>query len=1459
MKTLFFTLFVLVASILLAQPSLSFQRCYGGTGTDVASKMLDYQGNGFVVFGTTTSNDGDVSGNHGGKDLWVFRNDSTGAIVWQKCYGGSASESFVNYHLVSGGGYIITGISHSNDGDVVGAHGGADIWVVKLDSLGNIVWQKSLGGSGADSLAQSVYDPLSGYTYLYSQSNSNDGDISTPLGDEDVWSVVLDSLGNIVSQNSTGSIDADVLLDVMVQGNTATYIYTNSFGLTVGNQLFNFGGGGFKRTADGGVLVEDFGAVGPLGQEEYKIEKFSSAGVSQTGYYYSANMNSITYYSHGTHITQNGFEIYRCVYVGPYVGSGNYNEVNYREYDNQGTLLSNFQNSTPWNGQAPACLTIPADLGIADTALEGGLIQVGDGINIDKMTFAQNPEWAKVMGGTGIQLYADYLQKADTSYWVLGSTNSNNGDVSGNHGGYDIWLTSLAPAKNGAFGYVWEDVNHNGSIDAADLPVSNLLLKAVTGANTAYAISQANGRYELNLAIGNYVVSAPNLPLYHTLQPATGMVSFANNNASVDSLNPFLLVPIPNIQDLKIMLTGGAAQPGFDRSYDLSYKNVGTQSSNATIHYTFNPDETFVSASPAPDTLTATSASWNVSNLSPSASGSIYLVTNLGAVNLGSTFSTSAYIYPFVNDQNVANNTDTNSEIVAGSFDPNDKLVSPAGNPTLSSFTLNEQYLTYTVRFQNTGNAPAVTVAIKDTLSHLLDITTLEVLSASHDFVATVSETDKLTITYPNIMLPDSGTNYLGSQGFIKFRIKPMYPVAYCEAILNKSAIYFDFNAPVITNEVSTFFLPDAPVITAPTNAVCAGSLLPLTNSNLPTAAFHNAVTSSGASSIYYLGNQSVAFQGNLAGNFQVYLQQSIYNIAGCTVSSAPFNIEVYPTPNANLTLSGSTTICQGSQLTLTAAFDTINTYSWYYNNTPTGTNSNLYQATQTGNYHLQIANTYGCSDTSNMVSVSANPSPTVSAMAMGSTSLCLGDTLLFTTTATAGVTYKWQKNGSNIAGGTNDSLFVALSGNYHVIVQNSYNCKDTSALFSVVVHNLPTVSLSNVGTLTFCDGNSVLLNANVVAGYSYAWKESGNPIAGANSSSYQATQSGTYTVTVTDSNVCSKTSLAKIVTVNPTPTVSAMAMGSTSLCQGDTLLFTATATPGVTYKWQKNGSNIAGGTNDSLFVALNGNYHVIVQNSYNCKDTSALFPVVVHNLPTVSLSNVGSLTFCDGNSVLLNANVVASYNYAWKESGNPIAGANASSYQATQSGTYTVTVTDSNVCSKTSLAKTVVVNPKPVVNVSSTGSIAQGNALLIATATPNVTFQWQKNNSNVANGANDSLYVTLIGNYRVIVKNTTNCKDTSDVNQIGVGIEQGSNAAMIYIYPNPAQEELFVSWESAAHSIATVSLTDITGKQVFAQSLLQKPKTEVTIPVADLAEGVYLLRVEANEAIYTEKIMIRR
>lgn len=151
----------------------------------------------------TISQDGDVTGNHGDNDAWVIRLNSFGDLLWQLALGGSDADGASSIAITDDEGYIVAGFSYSNDGDVLGNQGSADYWVVKLDATGAIDWQRTLGGSGYDEATQVQQTHDGGYI-ITGGSGSTDGDVDNSHGSGDEWVVKLDSGGNMEWQRSLG-------------------------------------------------------------------------------------------------------------------------------------------------------------------------------------------------------------------------------------------------------------------------------------------------------------------------------------------------------------------------------------------------------------------------------------------------------------------------------------------------------------------------------------------------------------------------------------------------------------------------------------------------------------------------------------------------------------------------------------------------------------------------------------------------------------------------------------------------------------------------------------------------------------------------------------------------------------------------------------------------------------------------------------------------------------------------------------------------------------------------------------------------------------------------------------------------------------------------------------------------------------------------------------------------------
>ncbi len=207
-----------------------WQNQFGGSVDEQPYSVVQLVDGGYLVSGMTASNDADVTGQHGGQDAWVVKVSSAGALVWQSCLGGTGYDYAYKTRRTADGGSIMAASATSNDGDVSGNHGlGNDAWIVKLDATGGITWQKMLGGSSSDRAKDIQQTADGGYIFI-GDADSQDGDLSGNIGIADIWLVRTDAVGSIQWQRTLGGSDTDTgyALDQTADGGYFIAGITNS-------------------------------------------------------------------------------------------------------------------------------------------------------------------------------------------------------------------------------------------------------------------------------------------------------------------------------------------------------------------------------------------------------------------------------------------------------------------------------------------------------------------------------------------------------------------------------------------------------------------------------------------------------------------------------------------------------------------------------------------------------------------------------------------------------------------------------------------------------------------------------------------------------------------------------------------------------------------------------------------------------------------------------------------------------------------------------------------------------------------------------------------------------------------------------------------------------------------------------------------------------------------------------
>ncbi|MFX0555952.1 hypothetical protein ACOCEA_04100 [Maribacter sp. CXY002] len=187
---------------------------FGGTNNDRAHAAVLTKSNGFVMAGFSESDDYDISNTQGGYDFWLVKVDEKGNLLWERSFGGSGIEISYDIANTIDDGYIVAGNTFSTDGDISENKGESDIWLIKVDDVGNLVWEHTYGGTGFDA-AQSVIASKDGGYFVVGNSKSTDIDVEVNKGENDIWILKTDANGKLIWQESIGGVDLDYGFDIL--------------------------------------------------------------------------------------------------------------------------------------------------------------------------------------------------------------------------------------------------------------------------------------------------------------------------------------------------------------------------------------------------------------------------------------------------------------------------------------------------------------------------------------------------------------------------------------------------------------------------------------------------------------------------------------------------------------------------------------------------------------------------------------------------------------------------------------------------------------------------------------------------------------------------------------------------------------------------------------------------------------------------------------------------------------------------------------------------------------------------------------------------------------------------------------------------------------------------------------------------------------------------------------------
>lgn len=413
-------------------------------------------------------------------------------------------------------------------------------------------------------------------------------------------------------------------------------------------------------------------------------------------------------------------------------------------------------------------------------------------------------------------------------------------------------------------GKIFIDSNNNCQYDFSEKNLNNIPVKLLDSTGKLVAISYSlKGDYAFQVDYGKYKVELNDTktPIeIKCLYPGKDtLIEFKKGNSEIKKVD-FPVVCKPGF-DIGVInrLVGSFARPGrtiyvnpWIGDFNSRYGNGCSSDKSGKIKISVNGKVHFSGVDTNalnPDSINGKEFVYQISNFSTLKKDDINLIFVTDTLaNLGDTIKVTINVTPEIDDINTENNNVIHYYIVSTSYDPNIKEVYPVDvEPKYSD------WLTYTVHFQNTGNDTAFKVRITDTLDEKLDPESFEVLGYSHPVQVRLNR-KALVFNFPDINLPDSNSNEKQSHGYIQYRIKPVKNLPEGTKIYNTAYIFFDYNAPIVTNTTVNTFV--APIVIVGINSEKLPEtfkLYPNPSSGLFTIEYEEAISTNASIEIYDL------------------------------------------------------------------------------------------------------------------------------------------------------------------------------------------------------------------------------------------------------------------------------------------------------------------------------------------------------------------------------------------------------------------------------------------------------------------------------------------------------------------------------------------------------------------------------------------------------------------------------
>lgn len=916
-----FSIMSLIQSKSLGQ--YKWQKSLGNNGYSYSGKSV-ITNSGIVIFASSDQNVGfnKTQNGFGLIDYWIVKIDTLGNKIWDKTFGGSSNDFNDNEGLAPQSvygeiietkdkGFLLGGTSSSNTNGNKSApvYGFLDLWVIKLDSNGNKIWDKSFGGSRNESSA-TIFETENGF--LIGCSSSSDSGTGNKISNNkpstlqshwDFWLLKLDLNGDIIWQKSYGGSEDDILTKI-IQINKNKYILTGTCGSNISGDVSQSSIGGsdywFICIDSNGNKIWDK-RFGGNQTEVMKSSFYMNNIIYSTGTSISSQNGDVSKINNGNvdcwilAIDANGNKIWDNLFGGnfddkPYDLSGNQKNLYIGLNSNSNSIGSKSENNR----------------GFED-------------FWIMKIDSSGKKLWDKTIGGDQYEVITSIQLLKDGSILTIGNSNS---DISGDRivarkGNKDILMVNLKDIRSKVQGRVFPDFNANciynkpseynipnilvhnkventyamtgDSIytmylfdrDTAILQVVNLdtnlyiscskdsIFLDLTGKGdtsdidfpirtnvTGYCI-KINGHCHSRLRPGMWSNYQLNFQNYAFDTAYNAYIDVEVDTSKIDSINSlYSYTRIGNI--LRFAIGSVIPFKAFSLSYNIKLKAnvvIGSLHCHRTRVYpicNLYPSTAYDSSVIVPmirclpnDTVELTLRNVGSKNQNDWGTVKTYedviiFARDTFKLNVGNSqifkyrldtnkvFTAEIFnsnfdpVTPILirhddlctnNKPMITNNPALNfarhdeakeyeedCDIVRGSYDPNMKSVIPVGLFS-EHYTATGTELKYRIDFQNTGTDTAFRVVLVDTLNDILNIASFVPGISSHPYSVEFGGR-AVKFVFDPIALIDSGTNEPASHGYVTFKIKHNVNITPKTRIENKADIYFDYNAPVRTNTV---------------------------------------------------------------------------------------------------------------------------------------------------------------------------------------------------------------------------------------------------------------------------------------------------------------------------------------------------------------------------------------------------------------------------------------------------------------------------------------------------------------------------------------------------------------------------------------------------------------------------------------------------------------------------------